>query len=52
MEVTPTLEKTISKIQNLEVEPHTKLVGEDIRTTKPKVNIEPLVFVQLEINEL
>jgi len=52
VEVTPTLEKTISQIQNLDVEPHTKLVGEDIKTTKPKVDIEPLVFVQVEINEL
>ncbi len=35
----------------MEIEPQTKLVGEDIKTTKPKVAIKPLVFVQVEIKE-
>jgi hypothetical protein len=35
----------ISKIQHLEIEPQTKLVGEEIRTTKKNVDIEPLVSV-------
>jgi len=52
VEAIPTPKKEISKIQHLEIEPQIKLVGEDIITTKPKVNIEPLVFVQVEIKKL
>jgi hypothetical protein len=39
------IEEEVSKIQPLEVEPHTKLVEEEVKTTKPKVGIEPLVVV-------
>jgi hypothetical protein len=51
------IEEKVSKIQPLEVEPHTKLVEEEVKTTKtkvqvkttkPKVGIEPLVVVQVE----
>jgi hypothetical protein len=40
-----TPEETISKIQHLEIEPQTKLVGEEIKNEEQNVNIEPLVFV-------
>jgi len=45
VEAIPTPKKEISKIQHLEIKTHTKLVGVDIRTTKPKVDKKPLVFV-------
>ncbi len=32
MEVLPTLEEEISKIQHLDIEPQTKLMGEEIKT--------------------
>jgi hypothetical protein len=35
----------ISKIQYLDIEPSTKLVGEEIGTLEQNVDIEPLVFV-------
>ncbi len=35
----------ISKIQHLEIEPQTKLVGEEIKNAKQNVNIKPPVFV-------
>jgi len=39
------------KIHHLEIEPQTKLVGEDIIIVKPQVDIEPLILVQVEIKE-
>jgi hypothetical protein len=32
VEVLPTLEEEISKIQHLDIEPQTKLMGEEIKT--------------------
>jgi hypothetical protein len=51
-EAIPTPEEKVSKIQRLEIEPQIELVGEDNRTAGPKVNIEPLVPIQVEIIEL
>ncbi len=45
MEAIPTLEEVISKIQHLEIEPQTELVGEEIATTKQNIDIKPLVFM-------
>jgi len=39
------LEEKISKIQHLKIEPQTKLMGEEIKTIKQNVAMEPLVFV-------
>jgi hypothetical protein len=39
------LEEKISKIQHLEIEPQIKLIGEEIKTIKQNVDMEPLVFV-------
>jgi len=36
----------------MEIEPWTKLVGEEIKIAKLEVHIEPLVFVKVEIIEL
>jgi hypothetical protein len=47
-----TPKKEISKIQHLEIEPQIELMGEEIKTLKPKVDIEPLIFVHVEITEL
>jgi hypothetical protein len=43
MEAIPVPEEEISKIQYLEIEPQTKLVGEEIGNVKPNVDIKPLV---------
>jgi hypothetical protein len=43
VEVIPTPKKEISNIQHLDIEPQTKLVGEEIRTVEQNVDIEPLV---------
>jgi hypothetical protein len=45
VEVIPILEEKISTIQYLEVEPQIELMGEEIRTAKQNVDIEPLIFV-------
>jgi hypothetical protein len=45
VEVITTPEEEISKIQHLEIESRTELVGEEIGTTKQNIDIEPLVFV-------
>jgi hypothetical protein len=45
VEAIPTLEKEIFKIQHLEIEPQTKLVGEGIEIVEQNVDIEPLVVV-------
>ncbi len=39
------LEEEISKIQHLDIEPQTKLVGEEIGALEQNINIKPLVFV-------
>ncbi len=50
----------VSKIQPLEIEPQTKLMEEEVRTVKtkiqirtaePEVGLEPLVDVQVEITK-
>jgi hypothetical protein len=50
----PTTKEEVSKIQLLEIEPHVKLVEEEVkttkmeihvRTTKPELGTEPLVAV-------
>ncbi len=43
MKVIPTVEKEISKIHHLDIEPQIELLGEDIRTTEQNVDIEPLI---------
>jgi hypothetical protein len=48
VEAIPTLEEKISKIQHLEIEPQTELVGE-IGIVEQNVNIEPLVFMYIGI---
>jgi hypothetical protein len=45
VEVIPTPEEKISKIQHLEIKPQTELVGEEIGTVEQNVDIEPQVFV-------
>ncbi len=52
MEVIPSLEEKISKIQHLEIEPQIELVGEEIRTIGQNIDIKPLVFVYIGITEL
>jgi hypothetical protein len=37
--------KKTSKIHHLDIEPQIDLMGEEIKTTKQNVDIEPLVFV-------
>ncbi len=44
METISIIEKDVSEI-HLEIEQQTKLMEEEVRTTKPKVGIEPLVVV-------
>jgi len=36
----------------MEIEPQTKLVGEEIGTAKLEVNIEPMVLIHVEIIKL
>ncbi len=38
-------EEEISKIQHLDIEPQTKLMGEEIKTAEQNVDIKPLVSV-------
>jgi hypothetical protein len=45
VEAIPTLKKKISKIQHLEIEPQTELVGEEIRTIKQNIDIKQIVFM-------
>jgi hypothetical protein len=45
VEVIPTLKEEISKIQHLEIEPQTELMGEEIGIAEQTVNIEPLIYV-------
>ncbi len=45
MEATTTPKEEISKIQHLEIESQTELVGEEIGTAEQNIDIEPLVFV-------
>ncbi len=52
LEDIPTLKEEIFKIYHLQIEPHIELVGEENRTIKPKVDIEPLDLVEVEIKEL
>jgi hypothetical protein len=52
VEAIPTLEEEVSKIQHLEIEPQIELVGEENKTAEPKVDIEPLVPVHVEITKL
>jgi hypothetical protein len=52
VEVIPTLKEKVFKIYHLQIEPHIELVGEENRTIKPKVDIEPLDLVEVEIKEL
>jgi hypothetical protein len=35
----------VSKIQPLEIKPHTKLVKEEVRTIEPKVGTKPVVTI-------
>jgi hypothetical protein len=37
--------EVISVIKAVEIEPHTKLVGEEIKTTKSEVDVETLVLI-------
>ncbi len=52
VEAFPTPEKEISKIQHLDIKPQTKLVGEEIGNVEQKVDIKPLVYVQIRITTL
>jgi hypothetical protein len=45
VEALPTPKEDISKIQHLDIKPQTKLMGEEIKTTKQNVNIKALVSV-------
>jgi hypothetical protein len=45
VEALPTLEEEISKIQDMDIKPQTKLMGEEIGITKQNIDIEPLVSV-------
>jgi hypothetical protein len=44
----PTTEEEVSKIQPLEIEPHIKLVGKEVRIVELEVGIEPLVAKQVK----
>ncbi len=48
METISKTKKEVSKIHPLEIEPQTKLVEEEVKTTEPKVGIEPLIATQVE----
>jgi hypothetical protein len=47
VEALSTPKEDISKIQHLDIKPQTKLVGEEIKTTKQNINIKALVSVRL-----
>ncbi len=44
--------EVISTIKAMEIEPQIELVEEEIRFAKSKVDVEPLVPIQVEIIEL
>jgi hypothetical protein len=44
VEAIPTPEEEISKIQHLDIEPQTKLMGEEVEIVEPNVDIEALIF--------
>jgi hypothetical protein len=46
------LEEEISKIQLLDIEPQTELVGEEIRTIEKNIDIDSLVFVYIGVTTL
>jgi hypothetical protein len=52
VEVLPALEEEISKIQHLDIEPQTELVGEEIGIAKQDVDVEPLVSMEIGITTL
>jgi hypothetical protein len=52
VEAIPTLKEKVSKIYHMEIEPHIELMGEENKTIEPKVDIEPLVLIEVEITEL
>jgi hypothetical protein len=52
VEAIPTLQEKVFKTQHLEIEPHTKLVGEESKNVESKVDIKPLVPIHVEITEL
>jgi hypothetical protein len=39
VEAIPTLEEEISKIQHLDIEPRTELVGEEIKTIEMEIHV-------------
>jgi hypothetical protein len=45
VDVILTPKEEISKIQHLDIEPQTELVGEEIKNAKQNVDIKPLDFV-------
>jgi hypothetical protein len=51
VESIPTIEE-VSKIQPLEIEPHTKLVEKEVKTVGPEVGTEPLVVEQIEATKI
>ncbi len=52
MESILTIEEEVSKIQPLEIEPHTKLVEEEVRTVDTKVGTKALVVEQVKTIEI
>jgi hypothetical protein len=59
VEIIPTIEQEVSKIQPLELEPQTELMeevkitkmGMHVKTIKPKVGTKPLVIIHAEITK-
>jgi hypothetical protein len=59
VEIIPTIEQEVSKIQPLELEPQIELMEEvkitkmgiHVRTIKPKVGTKPLVVIHAEITK-
>jgi hypothetical protein len=45
MEAILALEEEISNIQHLEIEPQIELMGEEIRTIKRNIDMEPVAYV-------
>ncbi len=52
METILTTQVEQSKMQPLEVELHSKLMEEEVKTTDLEVGIEPLVVVQVETRKI
>jgi hypothetical protein len=51
METIRTIEEEVSKIQPLEIGPHTELMEKEVKTIKMKVGTKPLVVEHVETTQ-